>query len=590
MSDDRTVFKMANESIKCKTVYGAEYVKKVTHPPADARFEGTPSKASPNVSIFEIAAESNVPVTFQYNSGNIQTPVIQTINATAVLFLTPSGGKVGSYVFYKVGQGNWVQQSALNFPIGTSPAGMAAVTNDAYDWANQYYTDFACTRQAYKSTTFYLNATKNNNQGTVTTAKFKPDILTGYTGLGLTGYSKSAGHTATHNLTIDDLIQHYQDQGPSHKATVSSLRKIKGEHLNQHKSSNSPIDDDGYEVLSNQNIKAPTTNFRIQVLNFGTVPGTVGTLGGNITIQNVLPADATTLLNYSRKSASRIAEEGAFVVQADSDDVNLFISTPADDTTQPNNQLPATLMMFYNAQTNNTQFIRLLSGPASSGVDINNYSDIPWNMSDWSFTLFDGLSTSNSEAWGLPYITVKTITGWEAQPRQKTFAALTQRLLPLPDAEALEMAAGIHLQRPDSLPASANDLGTIASTVLKFLPSAVGWLKDLFGSKNKQETAVTQAKEFIKPAVRQRSKTNINQIANAVASKINISQAPRLPSVKGNANPAEQYRKPSRQRGSSVRSKSSQRSGSKNRSNKSNKQVRVIGLSNSARSRQSLMN
>ena len=62
-------------------------------------------------------------------------------------------------------------------------------------------------------------------------------------------------------------------------------------------------------------------------------------------------------------------------------------------------------------------------------------------MSDWSWTLFDGLSTSNSEARGLPYITVKTVTGWEAQPRTKSFPALIQRLLPLPDPDSLEDAS-----------------------------------------------------------------------------------------------------------------------------------------------------
>ena len=560
---DTVVLKDKGTEVCCKTVYGANYVKKVTHPPSDARFEGTPSKASPNVAIFEIISETNVPVTFQQQT---EKGVIKDINSSGLLFLTPSGGKVGSYVFYRTAANTWAQQSWLNAPPSNpTPKSICATLNDAYEWQTQYGRDFAASRQAYKSTTFYLNATKNNNQGVVTTAKFKPSIINSANRLAEMFNIDTSSMTS---FTLSQLIECHRAAG--HRNTVQQLQRATVD-LNkqlQQKCRLSEIDEEGYQVLSKKsNVDANFADWEIQLFNLGTIPGGTESqpnLDQSAWMNNVLPNDATQLLNLSRKAASRLAVDGAFVVQADSDDVNLFISTPCGHVRQSDagvtnkNGLLATFLAWFDPNassgTGQMNYIPLLDQPILTGTQATRYSDIPWNMSDWSWTLFDGLSTSNSEAWGLPYITVKTVTGWEAQPRTKSFPALIQRLLPLPDPDALEMAAGIHLQRPDSLPASANDLGTIASTVLQFLPSAVGWLKDLFGSKPKQESAMQKAMEFVRPKSKPKrrnikaSKSTVNKIANAVEKKLEKSnpQQPVMPKVIANKNPGEQYAKPQR--------------------------------------------
>ena len=578
---DTTVLKDHGTEVCCKTVYGANYVKKVTHPPSDARFEGTPSKASPNVAIFEIMAETNVPVTFQ----KIRGGEIADINASAMLFLTPSGGKVGSYVFYKTANNTWAQQQWLNAPSGSSPKAICATRNDAYDWQTQYARDFSSSRQAYKSTTFYLNATKNNNQGVVTTAKFKPSIVNSLTEVAR-AFNIDLPHTDA-PMTLRNLIKCHKSAG--HKSAVQQLSKIL-EDANMRNNLPTIPEDDGYQVISpaqTKNVAAPISDYFIQLFNMGTINnGTVSTTGDDQSywLNGVLPTDATQLLNLSRKAASRLAQEGAFVVQSDSDDVNLFQSIPIgrDENNYPGkNGLLLTVMVWFNPLTNGgvgqVNYVPLLDDSPRSGTEREKFSDIPWNMSDWSWTLFDGLSTSNAEAWGLPYITVKTVTRWEAQLRTKSFAALVQRLLPLPDPDALEMAAGIHAQRPDSLPASANDLGSIASTVLQFLPTAVGWLKDLFGSKPKQEQAMQKAREFVRPKPNKpkpKKQPSANKIANAVANKLEhkgvpvntyIKSArgqpkpqrqPRAPRIVADKNPGEQYaqargRSNSRQRSSS---------------------------------------
>ena len=573
MSTDTVVLKDHGTEVHCKTVYGANYVKKVTHPPSDARFEGTPSKASPNVSIFEIMSETNVPVTFQQIDQNKE---IVDINASAILFLTPSGGKVGSYVFYKVANNTWAQQAWVNGPT-PQPKGICACRNDAYDWDTQYARDFASSRQAYKSTTFYLNATKNNNQGVVTTAKFKPAIINTLAELARSFNQPTQGGDGP--LTIKSLIEHHQNLG--HNNTVRQLRNIIAETQRADQTQRLrtiPEDSDGYEVIQPGKVSAPYSDYYCQLVNLGTINNaTVSVPGLDLSgwLTNVLPNDATQLLNLSRKAASRLAEQGAFVVQGDAEDVNLFTSTPVNRDTNNGpgkNGLVLTLMVWFNPLPNGgvgeVVYLPLYNDPIKAGTERNKFADIPWNMSDWSWTLFDGLSTSNAEAWGLPYITVKTVTGWEAQPRNRSFAALVQRLLPLPDPDALEMAAGIHAQRPDSLPASANDLGSIASTVLQFLPTAVGWLKDLFGSKPKQEQAMQKAREFVQPKPNPRPKVMpVNKIANAVVKKIEhksphgmpLAQyrkhqskpqrqpratAPRAPKIVANQNPGEQYAQP----------------------------------------------
>ena len=580
-----TVLKDHGTEVCCKTVYGANYVKKVTHPPSDARFEGTPSKASPNVAIFEIMAETNVPVTFQ----RIRGGEIGDINASAMLFLTPSGGKVGSYVFYKTANNTWTQQSWLNAPAGSTPKSICATRNDAYDWQTQYARDFSSSRQAYKSTTFYLNATKNNNQGVVTTAKFKPSIVNSLSELART-FNIDLPHDDA-PMTLRNLIRCHKSSG--HKSAVQQLSKILDD-ANMRNNLPTIPEDDGYQVIlpTQKNVTAPITDYFVQLFNMGTINnGTVANTGDDQSnsMTGVLPTDATQLLNLSRKAASRLAQEGAFVVQSDSDDVNLFTSVPInrEDTNFPGkNGLLLTLLVWFNPLSSGgvgtVNYVPLLDDSPRSGTEREKFSDIPWNMSDWSWTLFDGLSTTNAEAWGLPYITVKTVTGWEAQPRTKSFAALVQRLLPLPDPDALEMAAGIHSQRPDSLPASANDLGSIASTVLQFLPTAVGWLKDLFGSKPKQEQAMQKAREFVRPKPqRPKKQPSVNKIANAVANKLEHKQhgAPintyiknarnqnrpkpkrdsRAPRIVADKNPGEQYAQPRGRSNSRLRSSSQKR-------------------------------
>lgn len=108
--------------------------------------------------------------------------------------------------------------------------------------------------------------------------------------------------------------------------------------------------------------------------------------------------------------------------------------------------------------------------------------DTPWQNFDWSYQMLDGLSV-NATVTNNPYITIKGFTGWECSATPHGSLLPFQRMLPLPDPEALQMAAGIFHARPDSLPSAANDWGTLGKVVMSALPAVGSWLTGLFGKK-----------------------------------------------------------------------------------------------------------
>ena len=109
----------------------------------------------------------------------------------------------------------------------------------------------------------------------------------------------------------------------------------------------------------------------------------------------------------------------------------------------------------------------------------------------------------------------------EIQPTIYSSLLPSQELLPFNDPKAMQIASGIFHARPDSLPASANDLASIGSTIIKFLPTAVSWLSDLFKNRNsapkqhpKQTPKPTAQKKIVNRKMPQK-RTNRNNSAAA---------------------------------------------------------------------------
>lgn len=504
MSDQNSIGTINGVAIRAGTAAGAAYVNKVTHPPTSmsAEYQGRPDCSQPNVVLMELKAETNIPPVTVLP---ISATASQNYNPSSLLFLQSSGAVVSNYVFH------WSTASSLPSPGWVQPVNQPAVSTSqvainqtcspcipfsGYNFSN-WVGDVASFRQTYKSSTYYLNATDFNNQGTVTTAKFKPDIIRGSN---LTTYLSSLSGDSRTSLSsaIRSSISHY-----------NSLYRRDGEKLRY---------TDDFELVDP---KAPSSTFAYQFLDLGD-DGTGGPVPYSTTMyyNDVLPATASQLMTLSPKASTRPAREGAFVVQQQEDEIMPWISVnnPAVSNPSSPDGLILSFIRFVNTAGSNI-FVPLYS--SQPGTTTSPFAcDVAWGSLDWSMTLFEGLTVPTSVGTTLssvPYITVKSFIGLEMQPKSISSLVTFQRTLPLPDPDAIRMAVGIMHARPDSLPAAANDLGTIASTALKFIPTAVSWLKDLFGDSKQKEKALGKAREFVRPKTKEATKKQQTKMEKQIA-------------------------------------------------------------------------
>lgn len=318
--------------IETLTVAGAKYVRKVTHPPtlsdSNNEYYGTPDRSAPNVVLLECKGETNVPIVFKDTASTV-------LNPGRVLFMSGSGMRASTYVFFWVNN-SWVQPQITITPSLTQSAPPATL-NSGYNFQN-WANDIGDFRTTYKSETYYLNATGFNNQGTVTCAKFKPNIIVSSSQI-FSSTASDASLLSFHEATIQAL-------GPE-----SKYAKIFNSHLNRLASSNvSKQEEEGYEVLnvrkSNFNnpsyrtqaarLAASQYNFNFQYIKVGSGTGSVSKLGNTnmFAMSGVLPETMSDVLTSSPKGNTRPATEGAFVVHQQVDDVLLW-----QPNTQPSGQV-----------------------------------------------------------------------------------------------------------------------------------------------------------------------------------------------------------------------------------------------------------
>jgi len=458
-------------AIKAQTQAGAEYVKKVVHPPTTipSGYGGVPDCSQPNFVPLEVKCEQNIPTTYTVATDATTTAPVFPAGGR-MLLLTPSGGFVSSYAFYWDGQG-WISpgnQTALVSPPNSRPAitsNVAATTTSGYNFGN-LTNDANVLRTVYKSNTFYLNATEFNNQGTVTCAKFKPTII--HEKLNLLRARMSEKERASFDKAF-------------HIASGKRLPKFETD----------------FEVI-NDDPKVVDFDYQVQILDTGrgngtvTVPDALNSNTQKIT-GSALPNTPADVLTASPKGTTRMAKEGSFVVAQPLEPVQLW--TDLVDTTALGGITVPNGLTYSFLRVVNGSSITYMALPNNQYTGNTQYTqDVPWNNLDWSYIMFDGLSQPTFNDAGIPinapYITDKGYVGIEIGARSSGSLLSFQKLLPLPDPEALQMATGIFHARPDSLPASANDFGTLAKVALQFLPTAVGWLKDVFGKKKQQTQAI----------------------------------------------------------------------------------------------------
>nr|WAY16407.1 hypothetical protein [Hepelivirales sp.] len=455
--------------IVAKSPAGAAYVKKVTHPPTTIPQEylGTPDSSAPNVVCMEVKGETNIAPILTYSNSDTTTT---TANPGSMLFLSPSGGFVASYVFMQVPTNvglawsqpiTWPGNDAHTPITNNTPP---AVLNSGYAFRN-WYEDVSSFRTSYKSETYYLNATNFNNQGTVTTAKFKPNILRAQSVLSILNSHENCGE--------------------------STLRFVRA--LNLAINSNRET----FNITKN-GVSGPTADYVVQIFecNDGpdpTIRQPFNTGSGEYSaLYHFLPSNATELMNLSSKSKTNPALDGAFIVHQPIDPVMLWDSNTnlPQKTSGPSQLLEAPVLSMiraYSYTTNIYEYFPLFTSASQTVAgNVQNASavDLPWNNLDWSITIFEGLTvppTVGTTLSSVPYVTVKSYAGLELQPQFASSLRPFARLLPLPDRDALDIATCIFHSRPDALPASANDLGTIAATLFKYAPMVIDGIKTMFG-------------------------------------------------------------------------------------------------------------
>lgn len=459
--ENNTVANVKGNSIVTNTPEGAAYVRKVTHPPSglEPLFKGRPDCSQPNIVLMELKSEVNISPSCRIATS---TSTTQTFNPRDILFLQTSGPFTATYPFYKVavnGTTYWTQcvgQSAIS---GAQPAlnqtNPIAVINQGYNASNMS-SDVASFRSSYKSSTYYLNATAFNDQGMVTTAKFKPNVV-------LSSLADEYTRVKNHKPSHDNLKR-------AHDALTKHQKQI--------------INQEEFEEIGGPTILTVT-----QFLDVGR-----GATGESLfltynssTFNNFLPLVSSELITFSPKAASRPAKEGAFVVQQNIDPVSTWSSmncAKGPNAGPSQKGLLQSFFRFYNTTTNTYHYTPLYSDYTGTVSSL----DAPWNNLDFAFTLFEGLTIPINSDSGLPYITTKNFYGMELQVTEDSSLRPFQSMLPLPDSKAIEMVCGIFHCRPDSLPASANDWGTIGKVILQALPVAANWLLNSFsGKKNKIE-------------------------------------------------------------------------------------------------------
>jgi len=496
MEQNRSIGTIHGMQISAGTPAGAAYVSKVTHPPTTmtSDYQGRPDNSQPNVVLMELKSERNISPILTIPNGTNSTT---TVNPSSILFVQTSGLYTSNYVFYQynlpIGP-VWIQPVNQN-QTGNQPAisqpNPPATLNAGYNF-NNFSNDVSCFRTTYKSSTYYLNATNFNNQGTVTTAKFKPSVLHANDA---NAYMKLHHHEKLKSQTAINA---------SNKSFLEAIRAAFDFDHKKHKNTQ----DDGYDVVettSKDNVKEYPFNYAYQIWDFGlSSTALIAPVANstNIFYSNVMPATASDIMVSSPKAATRPAKDGAFVVQQ-----QLAETMPWTETTESVTQtladprgLQLCIARVLNTITGAYSYMPLYASTNNQVDHQFRCSDTPWNGIDWSYTLFEGLTvptTVGTTLTSVPYVTVKSFVGCELQVQPKSSLVSFQRTLPLPDPDAINMAVGIMHARPDSLPASANDLGSIALTALKFLPTAVTWLKDLFGSKKQTAQAVNKARVFV---------------------------------------------------------------------------------------------
>jgi hypothetical protein len=410
---------------KTDTATGAAWVEKYLHPPSALRasYNGIPDL-------------NNTPsVNLEYRLESEQSP--PSTNAST-LYLLPPSVYTHSYRFAVDSNGSLPPFGEESLLVPENPN----VELPEFSKTAESY------RMAYRSTTFYQDATAFNNAGMIYTSQFRPNVAL-YTERDITAF-----HQRFH----------------SHKGAKEAIKLL----------TKSMTVEDGFEKLGlTDKVGLPSTGNVIQVISLGKIP----TTGGEV-------------LMRSPKSVARRANEGAFVVHQFSEPTQSYKSMARsyDKISPPTPPLRYGVFSYYEYQNSANE---LVLASFSSRKDGSSAPDLPWYDMTWAFVLYTPAIGTDTAA---PLL-LKTIIGVEVQPTSGSLLQAVVKDSPLYDQQALRMASMMRQQMPDSLPASANDFSSFIGAALEWAPKIFSAIKGIFAPKPSESEVKHVVKEEVKRGV-----------------------------------------------------------------------------------------
>lgn len=440
-------------SIATESAAGRAWVEKYLHPPSVPRstYAGTPDNNMSPITSLEFETVNNVPVSFVVEG--------TTYQATDIFFLQTTGAMVVAYVFVRTplyNSNEWFQHP--QYP---------AIVNDSYDFVNNWGSDVAMQRMAYKSCTYFLNATAFNDQGTVTIAQARPAFFV----------------FQSPHIPPTDLPEHVTDSTSFEVVPTKPRTRVTGEF-----------------------------DYNAEILDMGDVsgPGFAGAF---------VPATPTQVQQSNPKAVTHMARDGAFVTQHWSQPTNRFWNN-ADLGSGSSNDLVQTWARFILADRSE-HTVRLYTKMAATGLPpaaptLSNCADTIWTDFTVAYVYFSGLTVNSlANAFGNAYITVKSMYCVEVQPHAKSSFVFFQNSPPVPDDRAIHIASAVTHQVPDGFPASANGLGTILGIAATYAPKVISWLHNAFKANTPS------------PAEKQAEFAAVSKVAKQAAAQV-VSRTPQL--------------------------------------------------------------
>jgi len=409
-----TIVHSTNDSeLHTASAAGAAWVHKYIHPPGPmlAEYAGVPDHNNSPSCRLEFTNISNIPCA----DGQAMSPSFYD----RILVLT-----IPSLTLPAI---TW-RFSSFATPAAGSPIINYAVSPNPSTSTFNLITNASSARIAYKSTTLYLNSNSVNNQGTVSTAQFRPEI----TIIGTISASVSLPN-----------IDHPRN------------RNFRDKHFGL-----GVADQFVHPVIMIWLGQMPTSDGDIAMLspNSTTTPAKDGAFIVNRLLQPTNPY--RQFLNGNQFSAiypPLNSFQGAVLAYS------YVVPDPAD---------PTQLIVVYQP---------VFIDPSSS----SSYLDVGTFDFNCSWTLFSGLSVSPNGASAVtpPYITMKSITGVELQPLMRSsFVPFVKNSANL-DTPAIDFASTVVHSAPDCLPAAANDWGSTIGKLIRLAPTAVSSLTRIFKHK-----------------------------------------------------------------------------------------------------------